>query len=123
MLRPRLFDARWKGRLGRLMFAIATVAQLVGVLAGPMEHWRANSKIGTHIEESGSQLGHYQHNEATCSACAVGHVVAHASRRAEQPFLWADLSVAMFRVVERATVHERRSQAAPRAPPTGSRIS
>ena len=105
------------------MFAIATVAQLVGVLAGPMEHWRANSKIGTHIEESGSQLGHYQHNEATCSACAIGHLVAHASRRAEASLPWASSSAVAFRVVERAALPERRSQAAPRAPPTGSRIS
>lgn len=105
------------------MFAIATVAQLVGVLAGPMEHWRANSKIGTHIEESGSRLAHYQHNEATCSACAISHLAAQTSRRAEASYLWADASAVAFRVVERARVYERRSQASPRAPPTGSRIS
>jgi hypothetical protein len=88
-----------------------------------MEHWRASSKIGTHVEESGSQLAHYQHNEATCFACAIDSLVALVPRPVEGSFLWADSSAAVFRVVERAALHEQRSETAPRAPPTGSRIS
>jgi hypothetical protein len=123
MLRPGLADARLKGRLGRLLFAIATIAQLVGVLAGPMDHWRANSKIGAHIEESGSQLAHYQHNEATCTACAIGQTLARAARRAEVSLPWAEATAASFRVVEWVAFHERRYEAVPRAGPTGSRVS
>lgn len=60
---------------------LAAMAQLFGVVSGPLDHWRTPSRIGIHAETQGSRTSHYAHNEDTCVACAMLQVVASPARR------------------------------------------
>ena len=101
---------------------MAALAQLFAILVGPLEHWRTNSRLGLHIEEAGSTQAHYAHDEATCVACAIGHMTPSPTRRsAEAPHSRTNIS-AMRGVAQSAPYREPRTQAAPRAPPARNRI-
>ena len=101
---------------------VAALAQLFGVVAGPLDHWRTPSRLGMHAEATGSSASHYAHDEATCVACAISAVVASPSRRI------ADVKVYVVNQVH-AREHRvwvpssaRHVASAPRAPPTDSRL-
>lgn len=107
---------------GRMVLMLAAVAQLFGVLAGPLEHWRTDSRVGPHIEASGSSQNHYAHDEATCVACAIGHMTASPARRLTE-FLRSRANTSALRgVAQISPYHAPHTQAAPRAPPTQNRI-
>jgi len=117
---PRVF-----GRLGRVVRALsvlALLAQIAGILAGPLDHWRPGSGLGPHVEEVGGSVGHYVHNEATCVACAIGQSMASPERAV------ADLSSLRPRplfvrdIQQRLPDRARHNAAAPRAPPVAIRI-
>ena len=109
--------------MARIVLTIAAMAQLFGVVAGPLDHWRQSSRLGAHFEETGSSLGHYVHDEARCIACAMTGVAAAPPRRdAVVP------SRPRARVMPRTetsvpSVAVLRTQSAPRAPPVFTGVS
>ena len=106
----------------RLVMLLASLAQLFGVVAGPLDHWRTPSRIGVHAETTGSRTSHYAHNEGTCVACAISVVAAAPTRR--WPFVQALSSHQTVAHARRMWVPQTALHAAapPRAPPTDSRL-
>ena len=113
-------SVRTVSRLGRVVLAFAALAQLFGIVVGPLEHWRASSRLGSHFESSGRTSSHYVHDEARCVACAINGAVATPSRRQ------VELPVALRGYVAIGTAPSEpsfpvlRTHAAPRAPPIAS---
>ncbi|MBL0169489.1 MAG: hypothetical protein IPP90_02010 [Gemmatimonadaceae bacterium] len=110
------------GRAGRFVLALVAVAQLFGVIAGPLDHWRTSARMGPHVEPAGSSQSHYAHDEATCASCAISHMTAPSIRHAVDPAVLLSASHAMRRVAEVPPYREPRTQAAPRAPPAPGRV-
>ena len=116
-------SVRTVSRLGRVVLVFASLAQLFGVVAGPLEHWRASSRLGAHFESSGRTSTHYVHDEACCVACAITGAVAAPSRRTVELPVAARGRVAVRAATSAPAYPVLRTHAAPRAPPIASLAS
>lgn len=110
------------GRAGRLVLIFAAMAQLFGVVAGPLDHWRASTRMGPHVEPAGTSESHYQHDEATCAACAIGHMAASPIRRVTHVSLSVRGTLIARKVAQLPPFRAPRTQAPPRAPPAFVRV-
>ncbi len=111
-----------RSRVGRLVMAIAAVAQLLGILAGPLDHSRASTRLGAHIEAAGTTQSHYSHDEATCVACAISAMAVTSPRGPVNVPRRVGGQLAARGDAARLPFGARRTQAAPRAPPMRSLI-
>ena len=102
--------------------AIAAVAQLLGILAGPLDHSRASTRLGAHAEAAGSTQSHYSHDEATCVACAIGAMAVTSPRGPLDVARPVGGQLAARGLFVRLPFGARRTQAAPRAPPMSASI-
>lgn len=116
-------SVRTVSRLGRVVLVFAALAQLFGIVAGPLEHWRASSRLGSHFESSGRTSSHYVHDEARCIACAISGAVATPSRRGVELPVASRSRVAASSATSAPSHPVLRTHAAPRAPPIGSLAS
>ena len=112
--------SRFLGRASRLVLTIAALAQLFGVVAGPLDHWRASTRMGPHFEETGSTQSHYAHDETTCVACSIGHMAASPARRVVHASLNCSGPGVASNVAHLPPFRVPRTHAAPRAPPVPS---
>jgi hypothetical protein len=118
-LAPRL--ARQGGRGVRLAFLVALVAQLFSMVLVPVLHASIARPLAAHVEQPGAP--HHTHDDASCAPCSASHALGDTAR-APRGIPRAVDSTGRPPATGRTTppTVQRRTAAAPRAPPTPRRV-
>ncbi len=105
-----------RSRAARTLLALLTIAQFSAIGLAAFGDVRAPSRLAAHIEQPGNR-GHYSHDEATCTACAIRHLVSPLPIPPRLALTASLQPVACARELETTITGKRRSPSSPRAPP------